>query len=278
MNARRAIVEVRWGKLAARTAVVEPGQALVVGRVGRGDRGPHRELCVPHDARMSAQHFELTWDGARCRLRDLGSAQGTSLQGEPVSEAEVQSGAWIRAGDTSLMVYFEAHTPPTATAPATVDAKLRALHQLQGTAHLFAVVDASRGARPLQLLREAVDAHRSLYDGVKGEVLASSAPYLVALRPDSGLLSRLVRESWGAGWAIYLSCARPFDQVRRHLRRFLVVEDDESGERYYFRFFDPKTLRVFLPTCSPRQRADFFGEVALYLAEGEQGELCRFTP
>ncbi len=64
--------------------------------------------------------------------------------------------------------------------------------------------------------------------------------------------------------------------MRRHLRRFLLVEDDETGERFFFRFYDPRTLRVFLPTCTPRQREDFFGEVACWFAEGERGEVERF--
>ena len=108
--------------------------------------------------------------------------------------------------------------------------------------------------------------------------LAHCAPYLVALRPDSGLLERLVREGWGARWGIFFACARPFKDVRRHLRRFLLVEDDVTAEKYYFRFYDPRTLRVFLPSCTPRQRADFFGEIACFFAEGERGELRRFTP
>ncbi|MFT3766438.1 MAG: DUF4123 domain-containing protein [Minicystis sp.] len=270
---RRVIVEIRGGPLSCRKAILDPGRTLRIGRTDRAD------LVVPRDHQMSAVHFELTWDGAHCRIRDLGSARSTFLQGERVSDAEVTNGAWIRAGETSLMVYFEGHSPPGASAPAPVEEKLLALHALQReVGALYAVIDASRGARPLQLLRESVDEHRSLYDGVKGEALAHCAPYLVAFRRDSGLLERLVREGWGAGWGIYLSCTRPFDEVRRHFRRFLLVEDDETGQKYYFRFYDPSALRIFVPTCTTRQRQDFFGELACFWAEGEQGELIRLDP
>jgi hypothetical protein len=268
---RRAIVEVRWGPRAYSKALLEPGQTLRVGRSNLVD------LAFPNDAQMSAQHLDIAWDGQRCRIRDLDSAKGTWLQGERVSEGEVPSGAWIQAGETNLMVYLEAHTPAGRAQPALTAEKALALERLEREENLFAVVDASRGARPLQLLREAVDEHRSLYDGVKGEALANSAPYLVALRRDSGLLERLVREGWGARWGIYLSSALPTKDVRRHLRRFLLVEDDETGERCYFRFYDPRTLRIFLPTCTLRQRHDFFGEIACFLAEGKRGEVCRFT-
>ena len=285
---KRAIVEVRGGPLAYRKAVLDPGRTLRIGRSNLAD------LALPHDAQMSAEHLALTWDGERCHVRDLDSAMGTWLGGERVREGEVEHAGLLEAGSTCFRVYFEAHTPPRdedeVEGDALVAEKAAALAELsreRDAAHpqapgqrggrLFAVVDASRGARPLRLLREAVDDHQSLYQGVKGEALDGCAPYLVALRADSGLLERLVQEGLGARWGIYLACARPFKDVRRHLRRFLIVEDDVTAEKYYFRFYDPSALRAFLPACTPRQRADFFGEVACFFAEGERGELRRFA-
>jgi len=273
---KRAIVEVRLGPLSSHKTILTPGRTLCVGRSNLAD------LALPHDAGVSAKHLALTWDGERCHVRDLDSAKGTWLGGERVSEGEVMNGGWIQAGSTHLMVYFEACTPPPDDEEDVLSgekaAALDVLAREREAGRLFAVVDASRGTRPLRLLREAVDEHRSLYDGVKGEALAKCAPYLVALRPDSGLLERLVREGWGARWGIFLASGRPFKDVRRHLRRFLIVEDDVTAQKYYFRFYDPSALRVFLPTCTPRQRADFFGEIASFFAEGEHGELRRFSP
>jgi hypothetical protein len=137
------------------------------------------------------------------------------------------------------------------------------------------VVDAARGRRVLALLRESVDDYRSLYDGIRGEALASVAPYLVALRPDSSLVERLVHEGWSRRWGIYFTSREAFRDVRRHLRRFLLVEDDQTAKRMYFRFYDPSVLRAFLPTCTPRQREDFFGAIGCFLAEGEGGEPIR---
>jgi Domain of unknown function (DUF4123)/Inner membrane component of T3SS, cytoplasmic domain len=270
--ARRSIVEVRGGPIAYPKAILQPGHTMRVGRSNLAD------LAVHHDAQMSAEHLTLTWDGERCVVRDLDSASGTWIHGTRIADGELTNGAWIRAGATNLMVYFEAHTRPRdddALASLATE-KATALHALERCPDLFAVVDASCGPRPLRLLRESVDEHRSLYDGTKGEALAHCAPYLVALRRDSGLLERLMREGWGERWAIFFTCARPFKDVRRHLRRFLVVEDDDTGEKYYFRFYDPRTLRAFLPSCTPRQHQDFLGEFSCFLAEGERGELLRF--
>ncbi|HSN99394.1 MAG TPA: FHA domain-containing protein, partial [Candidatus Nanopelagicales bacterium] len=63
----RCIVEIRWGRLSGTKGVIPPGGALRVGRTERAD------LEVPHDAQLSALHFELQWDGRRCALRDLES-------------------------------------------------------------------------------------------------------------------------------------------------------------------------------------------------------------
>lgn len=184
-----------------------------------------------------------------------------------------------RSRENRCCRHGDAAGSPYPAGPVLAAEKAAALSALmREDGPLFAIVDASRGVRPLQLLRESVDKHRSLYDGVQGEALAHCAPYLVALRRDSGLLERLVNEGWGRRFGIYLSCPRPLPEVRRHFRRFLLVEDDETGDRYYFRFYDPTALRVFLPSCTPRQTIDFFGEVTCFFAEGERGELCRFSP
>jgi hypothetical protein len=55
-----------------------------------------------------------------------------------------------------------------------------------------------------------------------------------------------------------------------------MVMNDQTGERMYFRFYDPQALRLFLPTCAPRQRAQFFGEIGAFLVESKDGDLWRF--
>ena len=92
-------------------------------------------------------------------------------------------------------------------------------------------------------LNEAVDEHRSLYDGAKGDGLADVAPYLVHFRSDSGLLGRIVEEGWGRAFGIFAVSSRPFVAVRRHFRRLLIVEEAETTTRMYFRFYDPRALR-----------------------------------
>ena len=51
--------------------------------------------------------------------------------------------------------------------------------------------------------------------------------------------------------------------MRTHFRRFLLVEAPD-GDSWYFRFYDPRVLERFLPTCDAAQLTDFFGPVSAY--------------
>ena len=64
---------------------------------------------------------------------------------------------------------------------------------------------------------------------------------------------------------------------RTQLRRISIVRNDTTGERMYFRFYDPQMLRLFLPTCTPRQKEQIFGEIEVFLVAGRDGEPMRLT-
>ena len=270
----RAIVEVRTGRLKGKKAPIEPGSTL---RIGRTDRAT---LSFPFDMQMSALHCELAWNGETCRLRDLGSLKGTRLRGEAVLDADVTEGSDIQAGDTVLSVYFENGIPPRRRRrpePDVAAARARALDALRREpGALHAVLDAARDERVLELLPRSTEEYQSLYEGVQGEALAEVAPYLVELAKDSRLLERLVMEGWGSAWGVYLTWAGPKRDLRRHLRRFLMVVDDETTRRMYFRFYDPRVLRDFLPTCSVLQTEELFGEIGCFLVEGDRADVVRF--
>ncbi|MDI3289608.1 DUF4123 domain-containing protein [Polyangium sp. 15x6] len=269
----RVIVEVQWGRLASQRAALEPGGSLRVGRTEVSD------FVVSHDRRMSGLHFEVSWDGACCLVRDLGSDTGTWLDGQPVREGEARNASWIRAGDTVFMVFFEGATsrPRPADSPEVSSCKERALEALRAeNPPLFALLDAARDKRIRELLRESVDESRSLYEGTQGDALAEVAPYLVRLSPESALMEKLLDEGWGRSWGVYLTSARPLPEVRRHLRRLSMVEAEGESKRLYFRFQDPRVLRRFLAMSSTRQRGEMFGStIEAFLMEGEQGEVLR---
>jgi hypothetical protein len=54
----------------------------------------------------------------------------------------------------------------------------------------------------------------------------------------------------------------------KHFRKFLIVKTEE-GDELYFRFYDPRVLRIFLPSCDKEQLKEFFGPVSYFVCEDE---------
>lgn len=268
-----------FGKSSDTKVVLRAGDAV---RVGRDEA---LELSLPHDRELSLQHFVVDFDGRVLRVRDSGSARGTEVNGERFTSGTVASGSWVRAGETLFRVFVEASTPPFETRTADELERARAaLDILAAHRPLFGVLDAARDGRILVLLDECVDDVWSLYEGREGQALAAVAPYLVRFSEDSTLLDRVVLEGWGCAWGVFFSASRPAKEVRRHLRRFLMVEPEVpvlgqgAREKLYFRYYDPRVLRDFLPIATPRQRSEFFGDISLFLLEEEDGGLTRVDP
>jgi hypothetical protein len=146
-------------------------------------------------------------------------------------------------------------------------------HHLLGqhSRHLFALLDAARApAVPARLAEFKVE-HVSLLAGEMGELLKDVAPYLARCPQDSPFTKWLLEEGWGNSWGIFVSANLSLEELRRHLKRFLLVKDEED-KKYHFRFYDPRVLRVFLPTCTPTEAAQFFGRIRQFLVEGDSAE------
>lgn len=140
---------------------------------------------------------------------------------------------------------------------------------------LFAVLDAARDETIFATLyaRQAELWVRSLYQGETAARLAEVAPYLVRLDAGSWVERWVLESGWGHAWGILLWSAETPDRLRRHFRKLTVVTMDD-GERWLFRFYDPRVLRVFLPTCDAEQLGQVFGPVRAYCLEDESPETC----
>jgi hypothetical protein len=108
----------------------KPGDILEIGRsmqVGG--------LRLPRDRHMSVRHFQLVCERQGCRIRDLGSTNGTFVNGARVTEVLVRDGDRIEAGTSTFVVRIYRNradgaplasgaTRPSATAPSTIQTQV----------------------------------------------------------------------------------------------------------------------------------------------------------
>jgi serine/threonine-protein kinase len=76
--------------------------------IGRSDTA---HLCLPDDRFFSRNHCLLEIAPPRCYLRDLGSTNGTYVNGQKVQEAYLGNGDRIQGGQTVLAVEVSADPP-----------------------------------------------------------------------------------------------------------------------------------------------------------------------
>lgn len=67
------------------------------------------DVSYPDDTEMSAKHFELILAGEYVEAQDLGSTNGTLLNGSRlVTQQRIEDGDWMRAGRTEVRISFGA--------------------------------------------------------------------------------------------------------------------------------------------------------------------------
>jgi len=137
---------------------------------------------------------------------------------------------------------------------------------------LCAVLDGASVAGLLDR-RDAEPALESacLFRGKLEPDMAEVAPYLVKLEPESEFAQWVVGTGWGRHWGTFVTTRRSFYSLRDHLRALTLVYR-RDGTPLYFRYYDPRVLNVFLPSCTPAQLKDMFGPVDAFVAENETGD------
>lgn len=276
-------------------------------RIGRAADADFR---LSSDPLLSALHFSLEQQEGLYKVRDLGSRFGILINGLKVAESTLHNGDEITAGRTVFSVHIDGQTLhgiptdtntsiasatpspaktltalPSVTAAINEDqAKplnddirkvLNHLKQQQGT--LFGLFDAAREPSIIgRFNRYNKDEFQCLYDGDKGDDVSAFGPWLVHLPKESPLLEEFLRDGWGKSWGIYILTNRPFAEVRRHFRKFLMAKLPD-GREVFFRFYDPRVLRTYLPSCNQTERTEFMASLDKIMVENSDShELLEF--
>ncbi len=92
-------------------------------------RGTDADVTV-NDSSISRRHVEFTWDGSRAQVRDLGSTNGSRLDGVRLNVSALESGSVIELGSTRVVFHVVPETrggtgPAPRTASATPPAPVR---------------------------------------------------------------------------------------------------------------------------------------------------------
>jgi len=225
---------------------------------------------VIRDQFISRSHFRLQCAETLHVLTDAGSSNGTYVNGMRVRGSLLKPRDAIYAGRTAFrfaavlegkVILDSLPESPGELLPW----QSKLIASLESSCN-FVVLDGAIGPAVRDLLNQAGVFYQSLYEGEQAVELAPFGPYLAEIKKGGKLMPFLIKVGWGKSWGVFLSCDLGFVDTRRHLRKFLLA-DIEGGQRVIFRFYDPRVMRIFIPTCDAGQRTEFFGKIQHFFVE-----------
>lgn len=168
--------------------------------------------------------------------------------------------------------------PPGKTLASRREAVLDALFStLEPRQQIWAILDGARDDRVYSTFDMFSADKCCLYAGELEPEIKTVAPYLVQIDREDRWTRYLIDKGWGESWGVFLRASASLSELRRHLRRFLIVLDDR-GRRRIFRYYDPRVLRGYLPTCLTGELRFVFGPIDEYLIESEDASrVLRFS-
>lgn len=122
---------------------------------------------------------------------------------------------------------------------------------------VYAVIDGAACPQLRFKLYDWAPEHCCLYSGKLEPDMEEVAPYLVKLQQDSIFTNWLIKEGWDNHWSIFVESELDFKALRKQIRKLLLVKSPE-GETLVFRFYDPRVMSIFLPTCDGDQADELF--------------------
>lgn len=140
-----------------------------------------------------------------------------------------------------------------------------------GRTNAFAILDAAAIKGLRMHFFEMEPPHYCLFRGELAPDMAENAPYLVGLIRGHRFTDWLLAARPGQHFGIYAKSRQSLTEIRRHFRELITVHD-ETGKPLIFRFYDPRVLIKFLPTCDESELKKIFGPVETFIAETDTGD------
>jgi hypothetical protein len=140
---------------------------------------------------------------------------------------------------------------------------------------VYAILDGARDKKIFRAVYESGLDYACLFTGDLPTDLMEAAPYLVHLKKESPFVRKVLEEGWGNSWGVFAQTRADLETMRRHCRKLLRVKD-EQGNELFFRWYDPRVLRVYLPTCTEAELKEVCRPVRAFVMEADNGHEMRF--
>jgi serine/threonine-protein kinase len=215
-------------------------------RVGRAPDAP---FSLPDDRWLSREHFQIEIRPPLCDLEDLGSTNGTKVNGLRVERARLRDGDVIAAGDSEIAVvvtetvYGDGDLPPLrcagcgATAPADLPPHLAQTYWL--------CTDCDEARRRFPRTHPEYLIERPLGGGGMGEVflarqLSSNRPVAIKLMVPTGAASEKAREYFRREMTVLKDLLMPGGKCHPNIVAFYDIFDIEGQFQLVMEFVPGK--------------------------------------
>lgn len=297
----RVVVEVMNGAYAGRKAWLRAGQVLKIGRTERAD------FVVPYDKGMSSLHFTLECALGSCKIRDDQSANGTQVNGQPISEAMLHQGDVVQAGTSKFQITLEGASalagdvdgqPPAAAkihpTPPPPSKQPPRYKVVPGFSKLLTLTGDAEAPSPVQIahlltkiapLYMSCDFHFTalekppelkepeyLFDWLPPDARPDASP-VVLDKNDPAELYQVLEANWGKGGVVCYYSSRDKQAVLSHLRGVLQGRKKPDGgvaRNSMSGVCWPGVLRPVLENAMPGSQDFFLSHFELLFMEGEE--------
>jgi hypothetical protein len=134
----------------------------------------------------------------------------------------------------------------------------------------WAILDGARDERIVRAVDRSHQHKCCLFAGNISPQLKVVAPYMARFDHGEELSELVLENGWGNAWGVFFSSSAQLETLRKHFRMFLRVTD-EAGRRLLFRFYDPRVLSIYLPTCNNEELTTIFGPIDRFVVEKGEG-------
>ncbi len=138
--------------------------------------------------------------------------------------------------------------------------------------NLYGVVDPARAEALRFLLPLTGTSASCLYEEPLAPAVKAVCPHLVSLNHEPTLRSLWFNQGWGDSWGVLLGSRLEAQALRRRLRHFTLARLPDGEGPMLFRFWDPRVMRVYLPSCDGEELAPWFIGIDWWAAETAAGD------